>query len=111
MQCKFVGSFLFWVRYYYITVVRQSKQQDRLEGFMHSPVQLAVLFNVLAYIYFFLMFCFTSMSRLFLPFKAWHLRGPSDCNLGNVGIARTFCTISFKQKQAPKTLMDSLGLL
>lgn len=53
MQCKFVGSFLFWVRYYYITAVRQSKQQGRLEGFMHSPVQLAVLFNVLAYIYFF----------------------------------------------------------
>lgn len=58
-----------------------------------------------------LMFSFTRMSRLFLPFKAWHLRGPSGYSLGNVGIARTYCTISFKQKQIQKTSMDSVGLL
>lgn len=49
-----------------------------------------------------LMFSFTSTSGLFLPFKAWHLRGPSGYSPGNVGIARTFCTISFKQKQTQK---------
>lgn len=49
-----------------------------------------------------LMFSFTRMSALFLPFKAWHLGGPSGYSPGNVGIARTFCTISFKQKQTSK---------
>lgn len=58
-----------------------------------------------------LMFSFTRMSGLFLPFKAWHLRGPSGYSPGNVGIARTFCTISFKQKQTLKISMDSVGLL
>lgn len=58
-----------------------------------------------------LMFSFTRMSRLFLPFKAWHLRGPSGYSLGNVGIARTFCTVSFKQKQTQRTSVVSVGLL
>lgn len=49
------------------------------------------------------MFSFPRMSGLFLPFKAWHLRGPSGYGLGNVGIAGTFCTASFKQKQTQKT--------
>jgi len=34
-------------------LLRVSEQQDGLEGFMHSPVQLAALLNVLAYVYFF----------------------------------------------------------
>lgn len=92
-----VGSFLFG------SAVMQSEQPDGLRASRIPWCSWQCSFNVLAYIYFFFMFCFTSMSRLFLPFKAWHLREPSDCNLGNAGIARTFCTISFKQKQTQKT--------
>lgn len=73
-------------------------QPQQHGGFSAAGSSLRVLATSLL-----LMFSFTSMSGLFLPFKAWHLRGPSGYNLGNVGITRTFCTISFN-KNKPKNL-------